>query len=145
MAETDVDVESLIHSGDFARLREELTFLRPQEIAGVLAALRADEQVIAFRILPRRIAASVFEYLSGEQQRALVKAMGQEDVAELLNQMAPDDRTLFLSELPDDASLHRGPRRLDGPAGARLRPRPRSEQRNAERHLRHRRCRVVDR
>ena len=26
--------------------------------------------------------------------------MGQEDVAELLNHMSPDDRTLFLSELP---------------------------------------------
>ena len=33
-------------------------------------------------------------------QRALVKAMGDEDVAELLNHMAPEDRTLFLSELP---------------------------------------------
>src|SRR5580765_7496183 len=106
MAETDVDIESLIQRGEFAALREELTQLRPQEIAAVLAALRADEQVIAFRILPRRVAASVFEYLSGEQQRALVKAMGQEDVAALLNHMAPDDRTLFFSELPANATKH---------------------------------------
>jgi magnesium transporter len=100
MAETEVDVASLIQRGEFARLRDELTQLRPQEIAAVLTALRAEDHVVAFRVLPRRLAASVFEYLSLEQQRALVKAMGQEDVAALLNRMSPDDRTLFLSELP---------------------------------------------
>jgi magnesium transporter len=94
------DVGPLIHSGNFAKLRDDLTRLRPQEITDVLANLRADDQVVAFRILPRRLAASVFEYLSADEQRALVKAMGQEDVATLLNHMSPDDRTMFLSELP---------------------------------------------
>jgi magnesium transporter len=98
--ETHIEIQSLVRSGDFERLREYLTGLRPQEIAATLTGLRADDQVLAFRILPRRLAASVFEYLSADEQRALVKAMGQEDVAALLNQMSPDDRTLFLSELP---------------------------------------------
>jgi magnesium transporter len=53
-----------------------------------------------FRIFPRRVAATVFEYLSLEQQETLLKAMAQEDVAALLNSMAPDDRTMFLEELP---------------------------------------------
>jgi magnesium transporter len=100
MTETHVEIQSLVRTGDFEGLRSHLTRLRPQEVAATLAALRADDQVLAFRILPRRLAASVFEYLSAEQQRRLVKAMGQEDVAALLNQMSPDDRTLFLSELP---------------------------------------------
>ena len=56
--------------------------------------------MIAFRILPRRLAAEVFEYMPAETQQALIRAMGQEDVAQLLNQMSPDDRTLLLSELP---------------------------------------------
>ena len=30
--------------------------------------------------------------------------MAQEDVAALLNNMAPDDRTMFLEELPADAT-----------------------------------------
>ena len=100
MADALVDIASLIHSGNFTSLRDELTHLRPQEIKDVLADLRPDDQVVAFRILPRRLAASVFEYLSPDEQRALVKAMGQEDVAALLNHVSPDDRTLFLSELP---------------------------------------------
>ena len=100
MTEAQADVASLIHTADFVKLRGELTHLRPQEISEVLADLRADDQVIAFRILPRRLAAAVFEYMPADEQRDLVKAMGQEEVAALLNHMSPDDRTLFLSELP---------------------------------------------
>ena len=37
---------------------------------------------------------------SHDAQEALLKAMAQEDVAALLNDMAPDDRTMFLEELP---------------------------------------------
>ena len=57
-----------------------------------------------FRVLPRKDAATVFEYLSHDAQEALLKAMAQEDVAALLNDMAPDDRTMFLEELPAAAT-----------------------------------------
>jgi hypothetical protein len=36
--------------------------------------LRGDDQVLAFRILPRKTAATVFECLPRERQRSLVKA-----------------------------------------------------------------------
>lgn len=100
MAETALDVASLIRTGDLTRLRNDLTQWRPPELAEMLAALRPDDQVIAFRILPRRLAAAVFEYMAPTNQRALVKAMGQEDIGDLLNHMSPDDRTLLFSELP---------------------------------------------
>jgi magnesium transporter len=57
-------------------------------------------QVIVFRILPRKTAATVFEYLNTHAQELLLKAMTQGDVAALLNDMAPDDRTHLLEELP---------------------------------------------
>src|SRR6266508_1697325 len=100
MTEIATDLVPLIRSGDFVALRDELSRLRPPELAAALADLRSDDQVIAFRILPRRLAAEVFEYMPAETQQALIRAMGQEDVAQLLNQMSPDDRTLLLSELP---------------------------------------------
>jgi magnesium transporter len=104
MTETTTDLVSLIRTGDFNRLHAELQLLRPQEIAAALAEWRQDDQVLAFRILPRRLAASVFEYMEPESQKTLVKAMGQSDVAALLNHMSPDDRTLFFSELPANAT-----------------------------------------
>jgi magnesium transporter len=100
MPDVLIDLPSLIRAGDFASLRHALARSRPQELAATLCGLRADDQVLAFRILDRRLASSAFEYMPPECQRSLVKAMGQEDVAALLNHMSPDDRTLFLSELP---------------------------------------------
>ena len=99
--------------------------------------------------------------------------MAPEDVAALLNDMAPDDRTMFLEELPAEVTrqllalltpeeravavaLLGYPEgsigRLMTPhyvavredwtdrAGARLHPRARAGQRDAERHLRRRRA-----
>jgi magnesium transporter len=100
MAETVLDVASLIRTGDLTGLRDELVRWRPPELAEMIMNLRPDDQVIAFRVLPRRVAAAVFEYMPPTHQRALVKAMGHEDIADLLNQMSPDDRTLLFSELP---------------------------------------------
>jgi len=106
MVETasESDLGALIRGGDFQRLREQLVALRPPELAAALSELRHDEQVIAFRILPRSLAAAVFEYMPRDSQRGLLKAMGQEDVAALLNRMSPDDRTSLLSELPANAT-----------------------------------------
>ena len=100
------DIHHLIQSTDFAQLRERLVSFRPPEIASIILSLRADEQVLAFRVLPRAIAAQVFEYLGPTAQRSLVKTMGQEDVADLLNRMAPDDRTVLFGELPANVTKH---------------------------------------
>ena len=72
------------------------------EVAELLTALSLEDQVVVFRVLPRKDAAAVFEYLSQDAMEGLLKAMAQEDIAALLNNMAPDDRTQFLEELPAD-------------------------------------------
>ena len=100
------DIQRLIRSTDFAQLRDRLVGFRPVEIAAAMVHLKADEQVLAFRVLPRAFAAEVFEYFDPAAQRMLVKTMGQEDVAALLNHMAPDDRTLLFGELPANVTKH---------------------------------------
>src|SRR3984893_2262616 len=105
-ASTAADIRTLIGSGKLSELRERLIRLRPQEIANLMLDLRPDEQVIAFRILPRELAAKCFEYFSPVAQQSLVKTMGQEEVAALLNDMAPDDRTLLFGELPANVTKH---------------------------------------
>jgi Mg/Co/Ni transporter MgtE len=61
MADTIVDLVGPLHSGDFTELRGELVQRRPQELASAFCDLRGADQVLAFRILPRRLAAAVFE------------------------------------------------------------------------------------
>ena len=94
----------MLRARDYARLRDMLRNRHASEVAALLTALSVEDQVVVFRVLPRKDAAAVFEYLSQDAKEALLKAMAQEDVAELLNNMAPDDRTLFLEELPAEAT-----------------------------------------
>ena len=75
-------------------------------MAEALSALSQSDLVIAFRVLPRRFASDVFEYFPAALQEALVKTMGQEDVAAVLNHMSPDDRTLLFGELPANVTKH---------------------------------------
>jgi magnesium transporter len=100
------EIQDSIKSTDFPRLRDRLAGFRPVEVAAAMLDLKADQQVIAFRVLPREFASDVFEYLPAPAQEALVKTMGQEDVAALLNHMAPDDRTLLFGELPANVTKH---------------------------------------
>lgn len=65
-----------------------------------LRGLSTEDQMVVLRILPRDLAAKVFELLDLSTQEQLLKAMGQEELVGLLNNMAPDDRTLLLEELP---------------------------------------------
>lgn len=97
---TDTDLETLIRQRDFATLRARLANESPPDIAAALDALSVEDQVLTFRVLPRELAADVFEYLPFEQQEQLLHAMGRAEVAAILNEMAPDDRTALLDELP---------------------------------------------
>jgi magnesium transporter len=89
-----------VHQRDLMRTRDILSQFPPLEIANLIGMLSIEDQVLAFRVLPRELAADVFEYMPFEQQEELLKALAREDVATILNDMAPDDRTRLLDELP---------------------------------------------
>jgi magnesium transporter len=100
------DLVDVLQAHDYGRLRDMLRNRDAHDVAALLSALSVENQVVAFRTLPRKDAAAVFEYLSHDDKEALLKAMAQEDVASILNNMAPDDRTMFLEELPAAATRH---------------------------------------
>jgi magnesium transporter len=100
------ELAAVLRTRDYARLRDMMRNRHAGDVAALLTALSLEDQVVVFRVLPRKDAAAVFEYLAQESKETLLKAMAQEDVAALLNNMAPDDRTLFLEELPAEATRH---------------------------------------
>lgn len=93
-------LKSIIQARDFSALRTGLDSWSSADLASLLVRLPVEDQVIVFRILPRKTAATVFEFLSTHAQESLLKAMAQEEAGALLNDMAPDDRTHLLEELP---------------------------------------------
>src|SRR5437879_9189109 len=63
-----------------------------------------DDRVIIFRVLPGALAADALEYLDVDTQQSLLRCMAHEQVAAILNEMSPDDRTALLEEMPSAAA-----------------------------------------
>src|SRR3989441_8325900 len=98
------ELVELIRQRDFNQLRQILSDFPAPDIAEILGDLSADDKAVLLRILPRALAAEVFEYLKVVDQEQLVQALGNEQVARILNEMPPDDRTALLEELPAAAT-----------------------------------------
>jgi len=94
------EIESLIAERKLTILKEILTEWTPADIADLIIDLPEQDKVIVFRVLPADMATDTFEHLEFETQEELLKAMGNEEVASILNDMSPDDRTALLEELP---------------------------------------------
>jgi len=97
------EIRALIDARDFTTLKEIFADWYPADLAELIDDLPDEDEAVIFRLLPRRLAAQTYEYLELEKQKSLLKAMGQEQVAAILNDMAPDDRTALFEELPSAA------------------------------------------
>ena len=98
------EIQSLIAERKLSILKDILSDWSPADIADLIIDLSEQEQVIIFRLLSNELAADTFEHLEVETQKELLKAMAQSEVAAILNEMSPDDRTALLEELPSAAA-----------------------------------------
>lgn len=97
------EIKSLIQEKQYSVLKEVLQEWPPADIAELIVELEESERVLIFRLLNRELAADVFEYLDVDTQLELIKSMGKEETAAILNEMDPDDRTALFEEIPAQA------------------------------------------
>ena len=98
------EIQSLIEERQLGILKEILLDWTPADIAELLVDLSEKERVVIFRLLSRELAADTFEYMDFDTQMKLLKSMGKEEGAVILNEMDPDDRTALFEELPSAAA-----------------------------------------
>ena len=98
------EILSLIEERQLGILKEILLDWTPADIAELLADLSEKERVVIFRLLSKELAADTFEYMDFDTQMELLKSMGREEGAIILNEMDPDDRTALFEELPSAAA-----------------------------------------
>ncbi len=90
----------LIAARRFGDLRTLLLGQELPDVADLIVELGSDNEAVTFRLLPKDRATTVFELLPFEAQESLLRSLGDEDVARILDDMSPDDRTELLGELP---------------------------------------------
>src|SRR5437763_15994642 len=98
------DLQESLRNRDLTKLRESIKNWPPPDLAELLDDVSVEDEVVLFLVLPRKLAAETFAYLTPEQQERLLKAMAQEEVIAILNEMPDDDRTLLLDEMPASAT-----------------------------------------
>ncbi len=94
------EVQILVERREFHLLRDLLQFEHAADLAELITVLESEQRAVVFRLLPRALSASVFEHLPLSDQHELLLALGDGEVAKVLDAMAPDDRTMLLEELP---------------------------------------------
>ena len=92
--------KELLENKQYRALRERLADSEPTHIADLLTSIPADEAVIAFRLLPKSLAISVFDDMDGAFQNQLLEAFSDQAARDFLEAMPPDDRAELLDEVP---------------------------------------------
>lgn len=97
------EIEDLLRQGDIPQLQNKLAGLEPSQIGALCEELTTEESFIVFRSLPGSTAAQVFEYWPEENRVTLTESLSLEGdlLPALLNDLSPDVRTSFFSELPE--------------------------------------------
>jgi magnesium transporter len=93
--------EELLAAGDQPAMRD---FLNDQNISDVAELIDefADNEAEIISLLNVNRAASTFKILDLSVQKRIIQELPPIKTAELLNELAPDDRTDFLEELPSE-------------------------------------------
>ncbi len=102
MSETMLQSEwtALIQNQRWEDLRAKVAVTHSSDIAEAMAQLPNKDGAVFFRILPHDQAAQVFSYLPANRQKELLRSLSTDQVKNVLDQMAPDDRTRFFGEMP---------------------------------------------
>jgi magnesium transporter len=94
------NLDRRLREGAWDLARRELVQMRPFDLAGELTRLDRTERAVAFRLLPKDLALSVFEALDPPVQGELLDGLRDEAAREFVATLDPDDRVELLDELP---------------------------------------------
>lgn len=91
----------LIKQKEWKALRNAIHEYDTIEIVDIIERSNEFESIVLFRFLGREQSKDVFQELSFDKQEEIIEGLAQHasKVADLLNDMEPDDRTAFLEEL----------------------------------------------
>ncbi len=93
------EVHDIIETGRYDELKEALDDWLSPEVVELINCVDEHEQAIVFNALSPRILIKTFKVLDLGTQKRIIRDLPHQEAANILNEIQPDDRTEFLSEL----------------------------------------------
>ncbi len=94
------EINQMVNNKAMDRLKETLNDQDTVTLVDLIQELPRQKQVIAFRLLNKDLAIEVFEKLELNFQEELISSFAENEVIDLMTDLAPDDRARLLDELP---------------------------------------------
>lgn len=94
------EIREMLDARDFRSLKRLLAQINPVDLADGWDRFSPSEQAAMFRLLPRRMAAQLFEELDLGQQKALLTNVREVDIRELLTDLEPSETSQLARQLP---------------------------------------------
>ena len=93
-------IEQLIDDKKLHELRQMLSEQNEADIAACLSDLNIEKLSIAFRILPKELAADAFSYFDSDIQEELIKAFSDKELRYIIDNLFMDDTVDMIEEMP---------------------------------------------
>ncbi len=93
-------VRDLVSAQDVSGLVAQLRDKSPEWLVDLLEELPAEDAAVAFRVLPKPLATTVFDQLDTAVQADLVATLGHTEVGDVFASLDPDDQVELMDELP---------------------------------------------
>ena len=94
------EIETLLIHKEWSALRGLLRELEPADIAALLAEIPLEQLPVAFRLLPKDLAAEVFVEFDGDDQEHLIRSFTDKELREMLDELFVDDTVDLIEEMP---------------------------------------------
>ena len=92
-------IKELIDSANLKELKKVLSHWHSPSVANLVETLPDYQKAIIFSALPPEMVIKTFKVLELNTRKILIKNLDYGQAAKILNEIQPDDRTEFLSEL----------------------------------------------
>ncbi|PAB58748.1 magnesium transporter [Anaeromicrobium sediminis] len=94
------NIFELIEDKKYGLVRKEIIKLNTVDIAEFIEELQKDQAVILFRLLPKDMSVEVFSNLENDTQEAIIRAITDKEIANIVNDLYFDDMIDFIEEMP---------------------------------------------
>ncbi len=98
------EIREYLKTKNFSELKTLLKTVHSMDLAEGWHTLEPADKILVFKLLGTKKAVEVFEYLSFEEQTYLLNNLDNAEVAQIINEMSPDERADLFKEFPAKVS-----------------------------------------
>ena len=91
---------SMLEEKKFLPLREMFCTMNPSDVAGLFADIEETKIPLAFRLLPKELAAETFVEMEPDAQELLIRSFSDNELKEIIDELYVDDAADLVEEMP---------------------------------------------